>query len=403
MKNGEEHSRETLEEKIARVVRERVTVEPWDPRWPELFDAERRHLRECLPRELLGRIEHFGGTAVPGLPAKPIIDILVEVRSLEETKRRIAPVLEAQGYDYFWRPTRGDDTPPFYAWFIKRNERGERTHHIHMVEPDFEHWDRLLFRDWLIDHPGVAAACGRLKTRLAREHGDDRVAYTAAKTAFIGKVTEEAVRAVAVHRFLTRPSGLGEFAVVWRETGQRTAVLRILLPGPRLREAVAERYPDARIAQRPAVVRLAEDIGAVMSGEAVELSLDRVAIDLLGDFQRRVLAAEHGIPRGRVSSYGRIAARVGSPGGARAVGRALATNPFPIVVPCHRAIRSDGGLGGFQGGAEMKRILLEREGVAVSPAGRVASPRWHYRHEDGVLETGEQGDTWNAGGDREER
>ncbi|MBN2566310.1 MAG: methylated-DNA--[protein]-cysteine S-methyltransferase [Candidatus Eisenbacteria bacterium] len=62
----------------------------------------------------------------------------------------------------------------------------------------------------------------------------------------------------------------------------------------------------------------------------------------------------------------------------RVVGRALATNPFPVVVPCHRAIRSDGGLGGYQGGVAMKRALLEFVGVAVSSAGRVVAPRQYY-------------------------
>ena len=81
---------ETFEEKIARVVREHVAVVPYDPRWPKLFQRERHHLRSCLPQDLVGRIEHFGSTAVPGLAAKPIVDILVEVTDLEETKRRIA-------------------------------------------------------------------------------------------------------------------------------------------------------------------------------------------------------------------------------------------------------------------------------------------------------------------------
>ena len=89
---------ETLEEKIARVVKEEVAVVAYDPCWPELFEKERRHLLSCLPADLVKRIEHFGSTAVPGLPAKPIIDILVEVSSLDETKQRIAPILEAQGY-----------------------------------------------------------------------------------------------------------------------------------------------------------------------------------------------------------------------------------------------------------------------------------------------------------------
>lgn len=183
---------ETLEEKIARVLKEEVAVVPYDPRWPEMFEQERLHLLSCLPADLVTRIEHFGSTAVPGLPAKPIVDILVEVASLDGTRQRIAPILEAQGYDYFWRPSEGDDTPPFYAWFIKRDEYGNRTHHIHMVEPWFEHWDRLLFRDYLIEHPAVAREYGTLKIRLAGAHQNDRVAYTKAKSDFISRVTGKA-------------------------------------------------------------------------------------------------------------------------------------------------------------------------------------------------------------------
>jgi len=184
---------DSLEERIQRAVREDVTLADYDPAWPERFRQEAAHLRACLPRELIGRIEHFGSTAVPGLAAKPVIDILVEVTSLDETRRRIAPVLEAQGYDYFWRPAMFEG-PPFYAWFIKRDAAGVRTHHIHMVESHFEHWDRLLFRDHLIAHPEVAAAYGALKRRLAAEHPNDRVAYTKGKTELIVRVTAEAKR-----------------------------------------------------------------------------------------------------------------------------------------------------------------------------------------------------------------
>jgi GrpB-like predicted nucleotidyltransferase (UPF0157 family) len=185
---------ETLEEKIARIIKEEVAIVPYDPRWPELFEKERRHLRACLPADLMKRIEHFGSTAVPGLPAKPIIDILVEVSSLDETKQQTVPILEAQGYDYFWRPSFGDATPPFYAWFIKRDRDGNRTHHIHMVEVQFEHWDRLLFRDYLIEFPDVALEYGNLKKNLSNAHYRDRVAYTKAKSSFIESVTEKANR-----------------------------------------------------------------------------------------------------------------------------------------------------------------------------------------------------------------
>jgi GrpB-like predicted nucleotidyltransferase (UPF0157 family) len=187
---------ETLEQRIRRVVQEQIAIVPYDPQWPALFAREKDHLLSCLPKDLIGRVEHFGSTAVPGLAAKPVVDVLVEVTDLQATRERIAPVLESQGYDYFWRPSWGDDGPPFYAWFIKRDPgAGARTHHIHMVERDFEgHWDRLLFRDYLIEHPPVADEYRRLKISLARAHPDDRVAYTEGKTKFIVEVTERAKR-----------------------------------------------------------------------------------------------------------------------------------------------------------------------------------------------------------------
>jgi GrpB-like predicted nucleotidyltransferase (UPF0157 family) len=183
---------ETLAERIERVTREHVSLVSYHPDWPRIFEEEKNHLLSCLPLELVKRIEHFGSTAIPGLAAKPIVDILVEVTSLAETKVRIVPVLEAQGYDYFWRPTHGDDVPPFYAWFIKRNPEGIRTHHIHMVEWDFPQWERLLFRDYLIEHPELAREYASLKLKLALAYPNDRVAYTNGKTEFIVRVTQAA-------------------------------------------------------------------------------------------------------------------------------------------------------------------------------------------------------------------
>jgi len=78
------------------------------------------------------------------------------------------------------------------AWFIKREKNGNRTHHIHMVEADFEHWLRLLFRDYLIEHPDIAREYSGLKERFSETHHNDRVAYTKAKTDFIRTVTEKA-------------------------------------------------------------------------------------------------------------------------------------------------------------------------------------------------------------------
>jgi GrpB-like predicted nucleotidyltransferase (UPF0157 family) len=181
-----------IDDRIQRLIREHVEIVPYDPRWPLLFAREEAHLVASLPSDLVGRIEHVGSTAVPGLAAKPIVDMLVEVRDLEATKIRIAPVLEAEGYDYIWRPTHGDDGPPWYAWFIKRASSGARTHHIHMIEPHFPQWDAILFRDYLRAHPDVAAEYAALKRDLAASFPDDRIAYTRGKTGFITRITDVA-------------------------------------------------------------------------------------------------------------------------------------------------------------------------------------------------------------------
>jgi len=186
---------ESLEQRIQRVAREDVAITPYNPNWPFLFRQEKEHLLSCLPHGLIRRIEHFGSTAVPGLAAKPIVDMLVEVADLQTTRSQVVPILEGQGYDYFWRPTQGEDGPPFYAFFIKRHpQSGTRTHHIHMVEADFETWDRLLFRDYLIEHPQAAREYESLKVHLASAHPNDRVAYTEGKTEFVVRMTQQAKR-----------------------------------------------------------------------------------------------------------------------------------------------------------------------------------------------------------------
>ena len=183
--------KKSLKQRIEEAVREEVSIVPYNPEWPSLFEDESRFLWSKLPKSLVIRIEHFGSTAIPGLAAKPIIDILVEVGSLEETKRQIVPLLESEGYDYFWRPELFDG-PPVYAWFIKRNSEGKRTHHIHMVEADSKLWDRLYFRDYLREFPNEAKRYEELKHFLYEKYPNDRVAYTKGKTDFIVSVTEKA-------------------------------------------------------------------------------------------------------------------------------------------------------------------------------------------------------------------
>jgi GrpB-like predicted nucleotidyltransferase (UPF0157 family) len=183
---------ESQQDQIARLIQEEISIVPWDPQWPTLFQLEKEYLLQCLPPDVVRRIEHFGSTAIPGLPAKPIIDILVEVSDLQAVQEQVVPILIDQGYEYLWRPTNGDDGPPFYAWFIKRNDTGQRTHHIHMVEAHFhEHWERLLFRDYLLSRQELAREYAQLKQQLAQT-ATNRVDYTQGKSEFIKRVTAEA-------------------------------------------------------------------------------------------------------------------------------------------------------------------------------------------------------------------
>ncbi len=182
---------QSLQERIARAVSEEISIEPYDANWRHMFDEEKSYLEKILPESIILRIEHFGSTAVEGLPSKPIIDMLIEVSSLEETRDKIVPILESKGYDYFWRPE--FDGPPYYAWFIKRGEDGKRTHHIHMVESDSKLWDRLYFRDYLRMFPDVAAKYAIIKTDLSKKYPNDRIEYTKGKTDFVVAVTQKAI------------------------------------------------------------------------------------------------------------------------------------------------------------------------------------------------------------------
>jgi len=182
------HARmESLEDKVKRVTAEEVAVVAYDPAWPVRFAEEAAHLRECLPSGLIVRIEHYGSTAVVGLAAKPIVDMLIEVTDVARARAVVPEVLEPQGYDCFWRPTSGNDTPPWYTWCIKRDAAGQRTHHLHVGAVGFKAKE-LRFRDLLRSRPDVAAWYARLKLRLAAQHTHNRITYTEAKTEFIERV-----------------------------------------------------------------------------------------------------------------------------------------------------------------------------------------------------------------------
>ncbi|MBM4430191.1 MAG: methylated-DNA--[protein]-cysteine S-methyltransferase [Chloroflexi bacterium] len=180
--------------------------------------------------------------------------------------------------------------------------------------------------------------------------------------------------------YCLRHTAYGPLVVVWSALRGLPEILRVFLsrPGRPAEELARASFFDARASSCAEIGAVAEQMVAFLEGEDVRFSLDITRMDLCSAFQQRVLRAEHGIPRGQVSTYQRIATYLGSPLGARAVGTALATNPFPVLIPCHRAIRSDGTLGGYQGGLAMKRALLEMEGVRVDESRRVEVDRFFY-------------------------
>ncbi len=180
--------------------------------------------------------------------------------------------------------------------------------------------------------------------------------------------------------YVLTPSAFGDLGIVWRKTKAGPRVCHIFLPTERVavQNVVHVTFPHAERKSCPAISELDEKIRRFLAGEALEFELVLMEFERCSEFQHRVLLAEHKIPRGWVSTYGRVAKSIGVPGGARAVGNALARNPFPIVIPCHRAVRADGSLGGYRGGGEMKRALLEMEGLEISPAGKVLVDRFYY-------------------------
>lgn len=169
------------------------------------------------------------------------------------------------------------------------------------------------------------------------------------------------------------PTAFGEMCLAWEGTSTEPHVMRIFLP----KDADAVEALSSPIIP-PAIADLGARIQAFLTGEAPVFDLGMLALERCRDFQRRVLLAEAAIPRGWVSTYGRIAAHLEAPTASRAVGNALAQNPFPIVIPCHRAVRANGALGGYQGGLTLKHTLLTAEGVAFDASGRVLLERVWY-------------------------
>ena len=160
-------------------IREEVFLAPYDPSWPLLFSQERERFLSLFPHLLA--VEHIGSTAVPGLVAKPIIDIMAGVPSMAAADALFEPIM-ASGYT---------TSREFNAlltdrrWFM-RSANGRRTHHLHVVVHLGQVWaQRLRFRDLLRGNPSLAQSYSQLKSELSVRFRQDREAYTDAKAEFV--------------------------------------------------------------------------------------------------------------------------------------------------------------------------------------------------------------------------
>lgn len=165
----------------------RVTVVPHHPDWKRQFKQESQLIQSALADNLIA-IHHIGSTAIPGIQAKPIIDILVEVSDIDRVDAQ-SSALESLGYE-----AKGEYGIPGRRYFRKQNADGDRTHHLHIYETATPEVTRhLCFRDYLIAHPGDAQAYGQLKQVLADAHPNDIEAYMDGKDAFIQDMQQKAL------------------------------------------------------------------------------------------------------------------------------------------------------------------------------------------------------------------
>jgi len=170
-------------------------------------------------------------------------------------------------------------------------------------------------------------------------------------------------------------SNFGNVGIVWVREKESPLIIRAVFPrnGMSTIDVIRKDFPDVEEGLHKNLEKICGSISAFLDGACVNFSMKFVGIDRCGDFQRRVLLETMRIPRGSVISYGNLAKMISAPGAARAVGSALAGNPFPIIIPCHRVVRFDGSAGQFGGGTEVKKALLSMEGVEIDNKGKVTS------------------------------
>lgn len=164
---------------------EDVRLVEYDPSWPGRYEEFALWLRKSIGDDIALRVEHYGSTSIFGIPAKPIIDVLVEIPSFEAAKPRILPVFNDPCWEYWWYSD--------HLTFIRRSRlQGERTQHVHMAPRGHPLWDGIPFRDYLRSHPDEANRYAELKRKLAASHRGDRERYTEAKTEFVRNIVAKA-------------------------------------------------------------------------------------------------------------------------------------------------------------------------------------------------------------------
>jgi methylated-DNA-[protein]-cysteine S-methyltransferase len=171
----------------------------------------------------------------------------------------------------------------------------------------------------------------------------------------------------------TFSSPFDTFTIVWKEIGSNVKLERIFISNPKIKSEVKafQSFNKIKLGSSQLINIIAGKIQRFLKGENIHFNLGIIDFTKCYELQKKILLAEYSIPRGWISTYKRIANHLGINNGARVVGNALAKNPFPIIIPCHRAIKTNGELGGFQGGVNMKRALLMLEDLKFSPKGNV--------------------------------
>ncbi|KNZ32674.1 MAG: hypothetical protein AD742_10660 [Methylibium sp. NZG] len=177
----------TRDESLHAAIHEEVALHEYSALWPAAFRAERDRLLSLLPGRFID-LQHIGSTAVPGLAAKPIVDVLAGVESMAAARALAGPLLDS-GYT---TSAEFNATLTDRQWFM-RHARGHRTHHLHVVVHGSPAWfQRLRFRDLLRADAALAQQYAEIKARLAVAHSRDREAYTEAKATFVLGVVGDA-------------------------------------------------------------------------------------------------------------------------------------------------------------------------------------------------------------------